>query len=84
MKKQKVSLKKLHLSKSKVSNLASQQVVGGSFFCVSAICNATEDCKPPTDSCPTPTLNCDSFPCVSAVCESIGCTTTVGTPTLAC
>ncbi|PTX59496.1 hypothetical protein C8N46_10985 [Kordia periserrulae] len=77
MKKQNVLLKKLHLSKSKISNLTSEQIVGGSFVCATVICNATDDCKDPTDSCPdpSPTVDCDTFLCVSAVCQTAVCVT---------
>lgn len=89
MKKQKVSLKKLQLSKSKVSNLTTNQVVGGSFFCHTNGCLITEGCPitigctSPSDDCPAPTTDCPSINCLTIDCVTLaaGCTTS---PTLAC
>ncbi|WP_298426193.1 hypothetical protein [uncultured Kordia sp.] len=95
MKKQKVSLKKLNLSKSKVASVNSNHVVGGYLFfltdngCGSEysvwpdICPISHNCPPAhTDGCPPNpnTSDCNlSFDCQTVV----GCTT-VGTPTFAC
>jgi hypothetical protein len=83
MKKQKVLLKKLQLSKSKVSNLSANQVVGGSFFCFTNGCEITNGCQPPTTDCPVTsgcpiTSNCLTNDCLTL---AVGCTTS---PTLAC
>ena len=83
MKKQKVLLKKLELSKSKVSNLTTHQVVGGSFVCFTNGCMITVGCEPPTTDCPVTsgcpiTSNCLTNDCLTL---AAGCTTS---PTLAC
>jgi hypothetical protein len=83
MKKQKVSLQKLHLSKSKVSNLTTNQIVGGSFLCVTTNCILTTDCDPLTSDCPVPTSDCPSINCLTLDCLTLaGCTT--NNPTMNC
>ncbi|MEM6720422.1 MAG: hypothetical protein AAF611_13940 [Bacteroidota bacterium] len=82
MKKQKVSLKKLQLSKSKVSDLTTNQVVGGSFVCYTNGCVITTGCQPTADcpvttGCPI-TTNCLTDGCVTL---GVGCTTN---QTIAC
>lgn len=83
MKKQNVLLKKLALSKSKVSNLTKNQVVGGSFTCYTNGCMITVGCDPLTSDCPVPTSDCPSINCLTLDCKTlaVGCTTS---PTLAC
>ncbi|WP_298515698.1 hypothetical protein [uncultured Kordia sp.] len=72
MKKQKVSLKKLQLSKSKVSQLNTNDIVGGGTnFCVTVFaCYDTFDCV-------LPTFDCDSFTCITVACQSTACPTFV-------
>ncbi|WP_114904866.1 hypothetical protein [Kordia sp. SMS9] len=88
MKKQKLLLKKLQLSKSKVSNFSTHQIVGGSFLCVTDTCcgppkSVYPDICPVSDGCPNPSDACPSAACHSFDCQTIvGCTTDA--PTLAC
>ncbi|WP_046756951.1 hypothetical protein [Kordia jejudonensis] len=96
MKKLKVSLKKLKLSKSKVASFDANQVAGGYLFELTDngcgpeysvwpdICPVSHNCPPPTHTCQT--VNCNSFACESIVCHSAVCNQTVGctSPTLEC
>ena len=80
MKKQKVSLKKLCLSKSKIATLGTNRILGGGTL----VCFTDGDeCKPKksvypdicpqTTGCPPATLDCNSFVCPSVVCVSLVC-----------
>ncbi|WP_430412359.1 hypothetical protein [Kordia sp.] len=88
MKKQKVSLKKLNLSKTKVASFTENNILGGgSFLCLTDngcgpemsvwpnICPISHNCPPATHTCQT--VNCNSFACQSVVCESIVCASVV-------
>jgi len=85
MKKQKVSLKKLSLSKSKVATLGTNRIVGGgTIVCITE----GNECKPKksvypdicpaTDGCPPQTAGCQTIDCYSIFCQSIFCQTVVG------
>jgi hypothetical protein len=82
MKKQKVSLKKLNLTKSKVAQLSTNTIVGGgTFVCLTDngcgpqmsvwpnVCPISHNCPPNTHTCQT--VACESVFCGSIVCASM-------------
>lgn len=71
MKKKKVSLKKLKLTKSSIANFNSNVIQGGGTIIFTHLCNASEDCPPLTKNCPT--INCLTLDCVTFDCDSLFC-----------
>lgn len=94
MKKQKVSLKKLQLTKSKVSYLNASHVTGGGtiFFLTDNGCGPEKsvwpDICPISHNCPPASNACPTYACQTVFCQSTLCDQTAGcptnTPTLAC